>query len=66
MVFGAENFTLFILGHQFELETDHKSLEVIFGDPSSTPPARVQCWMLRLQEYSFRVKFKRGMQSLAD
>ena len=49
IVFGAEHFTLFLLGHQFELETDHKPFEVIFGNPSLTPPARVQHWMLRLQ-----------------
>ena len=54
------------LRHQFELETDHKPLEVIFDNPSSTPPARVQRWMLRLQEYSFTVKFKKGIHNPAD
>ena len=65
IVFGIEHFRLFLLGHQFELETNHKPLEV-FSDPSSTPPAPVQRWMLRLQEYSFTVKFKRGIHNPAD
>ena len=66
IVFGIENFGLFFLGHQFELEADHKPLEVIFDKPSSTPPARVQRCMLRLQEYSFTVKFKRVFHNPAD
>ena len=66
IVFGIEHFRLFLLGHQFELETDHKPLEVIFGNNGSTPPARVQRWMLRLQEYSFTVKFKKGIHNRAD
>ena len=61
-----EHFKLFLLGHQFELETDHKPLEVIFGNPSSTSPARVLCWMLRLQDYSFTVTFKRRIHNPAD
>ena len=66
IVLGIEHFRLILLGHQFELETDHKPLEVIFGNPSSTPPAPVQRWILRLQEHSFRVKFTRGIHNPAD
>ena len=66
IVFGIKHFGLFLLGHQFELETDHKPLEVIFGNPVQPSPARAQHWMLRLQEYSFTVKFKKGIHNPAD
>ena len=66
IVFGIEHFRLSVLGHQFELDTDHKPLEVIFGNPISIPPARVQHWMLRLQEYSFTVRFKKGIHNPVD
>ena len=66
IVFGIEHFRLLLLGYQYELETNDNTLEVISGNPGSTPPARVQRWMLRLQGYSFTVKFKRGVHNPED
>ena len=39
IVLGIEHCRLFLLGHQFELDTDHKPLEVIFGNPTSSSTA---------------------------
>lgn len=40
--------------NNFDLITDHKPLEVIFG-PRSKPCARIERWVLRLQSYRFKV-----------
>ena len=66
IVWGIEHFHLYIYGAQFTLYTDHKALEVIFGNPVSRPPARIERWLLRLQQYQFRVKYKQGSHNPAD
>ena len=66
IVWGIEHFHLYIHGAQFTLYTDHKALEVIFSNPVSRPPARIERWLLRLQQYQFRVKYKQGSQNTAD
>jgi hypothetical protein len=66
IVFGCELFHLYLLSKRFELETDHRPLELIFkpkltghGKP---PPARIERWLLRLQEYNFDVIYRPGVQ----
>ena len=66
IVWGIEHFQLYLYGASFTLYTDHKALEVIFGNPTSKPPARIERWLLRLQQYQFCVKYKRGSQNPAD
>jgi hypothetical protein len=68
IVFGCEHFHLYLYGKSFEMETDHRPLEYIFK-PKSTgkpTPARVERWLLRLQEYDFTVIYRPGPQNLAD
>lgn len=50
---------------QFDLVTDHKPLEVIYG-PRSKPCARVECWVIRLQPYDFRIVYAPGQSNVAD
>lgn len=65
LVWAVEHFYVFLLGKEFELVTDHKPLEVIFG-PKSKPCARIERWMLRLQAYKFKVIYKPGKENIAD
>ena len=46
--------------------TDHKPLEVIYGNPKSKPPLRIERWVLRLQQYNFTVSYKPGKDNPAD
>ena len=46
--------------------TDHKALELIFANPLSKPPARIERWLLRLQEYDFNVLYTAGNKNPAD
>ncbi|CAC5391313.1 unnamed protein product [Mytilus coruscus] len=65
VVWGCERFHLYLYGKEFILVTDHKPLEVIYS-PKSKPPARIERWAMRLQPYTFKVKYKPGPQNAAD
>ena len=65
-VWGIEYFHLYRFGAPFTLYTDHKPLELIYANPCSKPPARIQRWMLRLQQYDFEVVYKKGSDNPAD
>ena len=66
IVWGIEHFHLFVYGAPFVLHTDHKPLELIYSNPVSRPTARIERWMLRLQEYDFKVVYKSGAENPAD
>ena len=39
---------------------------MIFGNASSRPPARIERWNLRLQNYNFTVSYRPGRDNPAD
>ena len=53
-------------GSYFKLLSDCKAVELIFNNPKSNPPARIERWNLRLQGYNFEVKYMRGNENLSD
>ncbi|XP_055699602.1 uncharacterized protein K02A2.6-like [Phlebotomus papatasi] len=65
LVWAVERFHIYLTGREFELETDHKPLEVIFK-PTTKPCARIERWLLRLQSFTFRVIYKKGSSNIAD
>ena len=66
VVWSCEHFHLYLYGMPFVLVSDHKPLEIIFNNPKSQPPARIQRWSLRLQPYDFVVEYKSGKDNPAD
>lgn len=51
LVWACERFNIYVCGREFELETDHKLLECIFGK-TSKPSARIERWpCIRLSSY---------------
>ena len=42
---------------------DHKALETIFGNPFSKASARIERWLLRLQQYDFNVVYTTGSEN---
>ena len=46
--------------------TDHKPLEVIYGNRNAKTSARIERWVLRLQPYSFKITYKSGANNPAD
>lgn len=65
LIWACERFHQYIYGIDFILETDHKPLEFIYSKRSK-PSARIERWMLRLQNYHFTIEYKPGSQNLAD
>ena len=66
IVWGIEHFHMYLYGAPFTLYTDHKSLALIYANPVSKPPARIERWLLRLQQYDFDVVYKAGKDNPAD
>lgn len=65
IVWAVERFKMYLLGMEFELETDHQPLVTIFGR-HSRPCARIERWVLRLMAYRFKVIYCRGKTNVAD
>ena len=65
LVWACERFNLYVFGREFELETDHKPLECIYGK-TSKPSARIERWVLRLQGYDYNVVYRPGKANIAD
>ena len=55
LVWACEKFHPYVHGVPFDLVTDHKPLEVIYG-PRSKACARIERWVSRMQPYKFKVK----------
>lgn len=64
VVWSCERFHAYLYGRQFQLWTDHKPLEFIYS-ARSRPAARIERWVLRLQPYSFTVKYMPGYRNVA-
>lgn len=65
LVWACERFHMYLIGHDFELLTDHRPLQFIFS-PKSKPCARVERWMLRMQPYKYTVRYIPGSENIAD
>ena len=52
----------FLLGHRFELHSDHRSLQYIFMQPNLN--ARQRRWMEFLCEYEFDVHYIKGKENV--
>jgi len=59
IIFACDHFEAYIYGQ--EVETDHVS---IVPKPLGKAPSRFQRMSLRIQKYSFDVKFKEGKKCL--
>uniref|UniRef100_A0ABD2WYV9 RNA-directed DNA polymerase n=1 Tax=Trichogramma kaykai TaxID=54128 RepID=A0ABD2WYV9_9HYME len=66
LVWAVEHFNIYFYGKEsFDLITDHKPLEVIFG-PKSKTCARIERWVLRLQSYNYKIICRPGKSNIAD
>ncbi|XP_060076193.1 uncharacterized protein K02A2.6-like [Ylistrum balloti] len=65
VVWACGKFHIYLYGIDFELVTDHKPLEILYG-PKSKPNARIERWVMRLMPYNFRIRYQPGKQNIAD
>ena len=66
IVFGCEKYHLYILGKPVNIITDHKPLVPMFTNPHLQLPAKIERWILRLQQYHMRVTYSPGKGNPAD
>lgn len=64
-MWACERFHLYLYGMTFELVTDHKPLEIIYSEKSK-PSAHIERCVLRLQPYTFKVRYIPGRTNIAD
>lgn len=65
LVWAVERFHFYLYGKCFDLITDHKALETIFG-AKSRPCARIERWVVRLQSYRYKIVYRAGKSNIAD
>lgn len=66
VVWACERFHLYVYAKEFDIITDNKAVELIFGSLHSKPKARIERWGLRLLPYKFVIKHKPGASNVAD
>lgn len=64
IVCSSKHFHLYIYGQLFPLVTDHKALEIIWNNPRSKLPARIERW--GLQPHDYKVEYGKGADNPAD
>ena len=64
IIWACESFRPYVIGTFFTVETDHHSLQWLM---KATKPARLLRWALRLSEFDFEIKYKKGkLNTTAD
>ena len=65
IIFAVKKFHHYIYGCQFAVQSDHKTLQHIFGETQPVPtlaPARLQRWALTLGECNYKIVYKPGKE----
>ena len=63
---ACQRFYLFLCGNDFEICTDHKALVTVLGTKSTPPYARIDKWLLYLQQFRYKVTYIPGKRNYAD
>ncbi len=66
IVWAVERLHIYLYGGHFTLLTDCKRIELILNNAKSKPPARIERWNLRLQEYEFTAVHTKGEDNPSD
>ena len=63
---SCEIFFLYIHGNDFEICTDHKPLITVLGPHLKPPSARIERWMLYMQQFKYSIRHIPGRENAAD
>ena len=66
IVWAMEKLHLYLSGGKFTLLTDCKPIQMILHNPASRPPARIERWYLRVQDFDFDVVYLKGTANPSD
>jgi hypothetical protein len=65
-VWGCERLEFYLFGKEFTLVTDNRAIQLIFGNTSTRPPARIERMALRMSKFNFVIKHCPGKANIAD
>ena len=65
MRWACQKFYLFLCGIEFEICTDHKPLVMVFSPAAKAPSARIERWLLYLQQFRFTIRNIPGKENSA-
>ena len=60
ILFGLERFLQYTYGKEVIVESDHKPIEMIHQKSLASSPPRLKRMLLRLQRYTYTVRYKPG------
>lgn len=63
---SCEKFFLYIHGNNVEICSDHKPLIIVLGPHSKPPSARIERWMLYMQQFKYSIRHIPGRENAAD
>ena len=63
VMLAFEHFRMFLLGKEFFLRTDNAPLRNLFRR-DLPPTSRVERWILRFSEYSFKIEYQKGQDNV--
>ena len=66
IIWGCEQFQVYLIGTKFVVWTDHKALVPIFNNPAAKLSVRMERWMLRKQVFDMEVQYLPGEWNAAD
>ncbi|KAF9760761.1 Retrovirus-related Pol polyprotein from transposon 17.6 [Nosema granulosis] len=64
VVKGVEHYRHYLLGKEFTLKTDHKSLTYLWE--TKNPTSRLLRWAMKLQEFKFKIEYIKGEDNASD
>lgn len=69
VVWAAEHYHYYLLGHKFTIRTDAEGIAYIFnrnGDAPKRLIRRAEGWAMRLDAFDFAIEFIKGSSNIAD
>ncbi len=66
IVWAFERLSLYLIGTSFRCYTDNRAVQIIYSNPNSKPPARIERWALRVMSYNAEFVHKPGRCNIAD
>ena len=66
IVWAMERLHIHLYGGHFTLLTDCKPIQMILNNPISKPPARIERWNLRIQDFDFDIQYIKGPHNPSD
>jgi len=66
VVWACEKLNMYLEYCNFQIITDNRAVELIYRNPNSKPPIRIQRWALRLNSYNYTITHRAGKTNIAD